>query len=193
MALEAGIRPWVGKNYKQARSKILLLGEAHYLSETREAGPSYTINLVREHVCGKPIRFLTKVTCLIPLTSLPTSSRGKFWNDIAYTNFISYLVGSSAREKPCPRDYDAGRKRYPALLKKLRPEFVYVCGYRLWDEMEVPSANDSSAEFNGAHHLRSMHPSTSLKYEEWRANFAAFLGARRRRVLEAMRRDWMDA
>jgi hypothetical protein len=198
MAPDGTLSPWIGKGYENARLKILLLGEVHYWDKRRERCPSYTIDLVCDHISGKGVRFLTKVTRLIPLESLPTGGRKAFWNEISYSNFIPHIVGSSARgEKPTSEDYSIGRRRYKSVLDRIRPEVVFVCGFRLWDEMGLSPPEEASgrraAKLHGVDHFGCMHPSTSLTYEEWRGRFAAFLGKERKRRLDAMRRIWVNA
>ena len=168
-------KPWIGPNYLQATlfgKRILVLGESHY----GDGAADKSIQLIQETINGNFSHpFYTKLALSFleekNAHALSLTRKQFFWNAVSYTNFVqTHLEG--ARQAPNAAMWETGREAFYELLATLKPDFVLVCGYRLWEQL--PKKHQQIQEnkhgfhlatyqFNGvdAVCMRTKHPSSS--------------------------------
>jgi hypothetical protein len=144
-----GVRfqPWVGENYRSGVRKLLVLGMSHYRWEKEQKTPDYFItNSVIGHwsTSKETRKFFTNIagTCIGHIPN--TLEREKFWDAVAFYNYIQEFVGDAPRQS---HDYKLWQRSEPAFAKvllRLKPKMVLVIGRRNW--RYIASLNRSSGE-----------------------------------------------
>jgi hypothetical protein len=65
---------------------------------------------------------------------LPNSA--DFWRSIAFYNFVQVPVGNGEHRKPTGAEFASGPRPFRAVMNALKPERIWVCGKRLWTQMD---------------------------------------------------------
>ncbi len=189
------VHPWVGDDFNQPRrlpARTLLLGESNYTTPEK-----FNNDLVRSCVLDdmKPeddddrdtsgfCRFSTKLRRVIFSGDVPSPS--EFWREVAFYNFVQYLVGEDARVRPAEEMWHDSLPAFVEVVCKLDVRRVLVLGLQNWSNLlhHLPhtQANDDNAVLN-VHGLevpiaRIQHPSSSLVYADWRPIAQSFLFGR---------------
>jgi len=147
-------KPWIGPHYQKASlfgKRILVLGESHY----GDGAANKSIHLIQETIKGNFSHpFYTKLALSFleekNAHALTLVRKQFFWNSVAYTNFVqTHLEG--ARQAPSAAMWEAGRDAFFELLEILKPDFVLVCGYRLWEQL--PTKHQKIKENTNGFHL----------------------------------------
>lgn len=146
--------PWIGNHYEQGFNgrQLLVLGESHYDEwdgEKHALPPEFTRSCIKEVVnrekdCAVFWRFIEQ--------ALLNESRDRgwapggghpLWDRLSFYNFVQLPISGRARVRPRWELFEASRKPFRAVLEKIRPERVLVCGKGLWEGMEeVTEAED---------------------------------------------------
>jgi hypothetical protein len=145
--------PWKGEHYEESPlfgKRVLVLGEAHYDTwdgERHDLGRDFTIRCVKDQTGGAYTRaFWTKVAETF-LGKKPTlEEKGKFWNSVAFYNFIQEAVHSGSRTAPLEESWRRSEGPFREVLADLRPQLVVALGERLWKNMPAADGSGPSVE-----------------------------------------------
>ena len=132
--------PWIGKNYytpKTLPHKTLIMGESNYTDEN-----NFNSNLVIE--CIKDYldknedksfsRFATKILRVI-LGENTKVDKQIFWNDIAFYNYVQYLVGNKSGDRPSFEMWQKSFEAFEEIINELKPERILVLGKQNWENL----------------------------------------------------------
>jgi len=168
-------KTWIGNDYQTKPlfgKRILILGESHY----GDGAKNKSIQLIEETINGNFLHpFYTKLALSFlsekNACELTLERKQFFWNAVTYNNFVqTHLEGT--RQAPTAEMWEAGREAFYELLAEIKPNFVLVCGYRLWKQL--PKKHQNIEKNNNGFHLanyqfegvnancmRCKHPSSS--------------------------------
>jgi len=161
-------RPWVGQNYSLAGfcgRRVLVLGESHY-GKTEEETPSFTVECIEGMAkAEKGHAFFTKTAKLFLESSigepLTRDTRSKFWDSVAFFNYVQSFPSTMARRRPTPEMWQKAAMVLPSVLAELKPAFVLVLGRAL--SANLPALGAPANLF----HIP--HPSSfGFRPQEWR-------------------------
>jgi hypothetical protein len=115
--------------------RVLILGESHY-GTTEQETASFTRECVESLAkAASGHRFFTVVAKLLlgapPGVSLSRDQRTWFWDRVAFYNYIQAFPSHTSRVRPTGEMWSAAAQCFPALLQRLRPDFVLVLGREL--------------------------------------------------------------
>jgi hypothetical protein len=130
--------PWVGQSYDADGffgRRVLILGESHYGTPEQETA-SFTRECVESLAkAASGHRFFTVVAKLLlgapPGVSLSRDQRTWFWDRVAFYNYIQAFPSHTSRVRPTGEMWSAAAQCFPALLQRLRPDFMLVLGREL--------------------------------------------------------------
>lgn len=153
--------PWVGTEWRSASPRLLLLGDSHYLTDPSDDSANLTCDIVGGVRDGtRSISFYSKVAHLVGGRDATTpDGRHKFWNGVAFCNFVPITVGTTFDAIPSPAMWEAGAQRFIPLLAELTPTHVLSLGQRQWNRIAFPEGW-TSTPIAGQQHLRywQSHP-----------------------------------
>ena len=191
---ECQFDPWVGDNYWrgfEGGPRLLILGESHYDDD----GPdkSLTQQLTREYAEGKwRHRFWTMTMQVVTGRDKSEIDRMRFWQSVAFYNFIQEFVGSRPRTRPSAEAWLSASHPFEAVLEALRPQALLVLGVALWDNLpkygrEGPMLRVGELwreswlyplpESSEVLATSINHPSSGIRWETWHPFVAALLEA----------------
>lgn len=150
--------PWVGCNYESGRlfqQRILILGESHYtkkyLKESPENTRNYTRHIMQLWAVQKNATFYSKVRNLILRANKLSvegyhshEQRQKFWDSVAYYNYVQEYVGSSSRVRPKSQHWTEASGAFWEVLECLKPDVCIVLGDELWKHLPNKAEVDKS-------------------------------------------------
>ncbi|KYG73333.1 hypothetical protein AWW68_11540 [Roseivirga spongicola] len=124
--------PYVGDNFSTAKSKLLLIGESHYLDEkpdslNRSKDPQFTKEVVKSLGVNEdyyPSHFFPNVNRLFALND---TSREAFWSKVAFYNFIQRPMFTK-NTRPNRADIALGWSAFDEILEKLSPDICLFLG-----------------------------------------------------------------
>jgi hypothetical protein len=122
--------PYVGQNYGNRKTKVLILGESHYGALGTEKS-EFTANVVNDWLNGEKQPFFDNV--VRALFGNNENPREKF-EQLAFYNFLQAFKGKKARDSSFLRKehiYDAEKPFYE-VLQTLSPDVILCCGHQLW-------------------------------------------------------------
>ena len=172
------VTPWIGKRYAEPDIfpfRIAILGESNYTAED-----NFHAQLVSDCVqchLGKNdddnfSRFATKIRRLAFSDEVEVDA---FWNNVAFYNFVQYLVGENARERPTSEMWQGSVPAFYEFVKKVRPQRLWVLGKANWanllahvPHLQIDPYTVSLPIEDGVIASYTNHPSSSLKYSDWR-------------------------
>ena len=133
--------PWVGKNFKKQKHKILIIAESHYSNEINPEKAKEDIakwldekNLTRDVVIECPINnewrnitFSNLHRAILGTTEFATF---KLWQEIAFYNFVQRPMQyrSDFRERPTFIDFLSGWKTFLTVIDILKPSLCIFVG-----------------------------------------------------------------
>ena len=133
-------KPWIGDRYGEQRPKLLLLGESHYGADADK--PDATIKNTQLFVDGEMNhRFWTSTMKVVLGPNSPTS-RGEFWNDVAFYNYVQESVGDEPGDRPSKQQFRDSEAAFFSVLDDLTPQAILVLGKTLW--LNMPDAGERS-------------------------------------------------
>lgn len=142
--------PWVGSNYNKGLhgAKILILGESHY----RKDGKDYSRGLNVELISGQanstgeyPGRY-AYWTKIINLVSPSDIDPHRFWNSVAYYNYIQEFVGLNPRDRPTKVMWEDAEKPFYKVLSILKPDLILTLGIKLWNSLPCDDCSEVDGE-----------------------------------------------
>lgn len=132
--MSRALQYWEGKNFR--KTQVLVLGQCPY---TMEDGKVLT---PRQCVCRMSKSFRTernyfaKMTRALSYCHAPEENEiRRAWSDIAFANFVTSSVGRVARKQPTGEQWKDAKRKFPLLIKKLRPAKIVVTGLTVWSKM----------------------------------------------------------
>ncbi|WP_281613411.1 hypothetical protein [Flammeovirga sp. SubArs3] len=183
-------KTWIGEHFSQKRifnKKILILGESHYADGAEDK----TELLIKETMSGRfKHPFYTKLVLSFleeeNAAQLSLDRKVFFWQSVAYNNFVQDYLDQS-RQAPSHEMWERGRNAFYELLEQVKPDIVFVCGYRLWDQLphkfrveseKIGSLFTITYQYKdiSAQCVRSKHPSANYSPAAVYSNLESFLG-----------------
>ncbi|PKP13226.1 MAG: hypothetical protein CVU08_06465 [Bacteroidetes bacterium HGW-Bacteroidetes-3] len=171
---------WIGSSYFEkllCNKRILILGESHY----GDGDADKSVQLIEETINGNfSHSFYTKIALSFleenAAADLSLKRKQFFWNAVAYNNFVQEHLDAS-RQSPSNAMWERGRQAFYEILQETKPDFVFVCGYRLWEQLpkthqQIQLKTDgyhiANYNFEGvnANCLRIKHPSSNYSSQE---------------------------
>ncbi|MEQ9100537.1 MAG: hypothetical protein RIF36_08070 [Imperialibacter sp.] len=129
--------PWKGPHYEEGLSGVttLVLGESHYTWNEKDINkwPEVTQKLVSEQIQDKKFKkaFWTNIVITFIGFTPTLEDKKKFWNSVAFYNYVQETAGDSARKAPPTDSWERSAPAFQEVLNKLNPDFVVILGYRL--------------------------------------------------------------
>ena len=179
------VHPWIGKNFNNPQNfiyKTLILGESNF-TEVEKFKYDHVINCVINDISVDPkierdtlgfCRFSTKIRRII-FGRKEGIGINNFWQDVAFYNFVQFLVGDKARIRPTNEMWVESIKAFLEVILLLQPTKVLVLGKANWENL----LRHIDHEAIDLHTVRLKvgpnqvvagyinHPSSSLIYDEW--------------------------
>lgn len=124
--------PWIGKNFKNNKKRLLIVGESHYAlgdndEEYQKRYKDATDNktLTRECIYESPVcgEWRNNTFDNIHRVLLRSNDFDKelFWEQVAFYNFIQRLMDYRVKERPTWVDFYSSWKTFIELIKILKP------------------------------------------------------------------------
>jgi hypothetical protein len=130
--------PWLPHEWRSRSTRLLLVGESHYVTDPNEDSDQLTKNIiqgVRNRTRSFP--FYTKAAALLANSEL-TPASGSIWDQVGFVNFVPYSVGTLSNATPAAELWAAGKDRFIDLLTDLQPTHVLSLGQRQWNHIQFP-------------------------------------------------------
>ncbi|WP_041608898.1 hypothetical protein [Thiomonas arsenitoxydans] len=130
-------QPWVGGAFEEGLwgRRTLILGQSHYQWDSDvPVTADLTRQCIEEQRSGEDsVAHWTKIA-MVAIGHAPTlDEKRRFWDSVAYANFIQESVGHGPRVGPKSEMIEAAKEPFLATLEVLRPDVVWVLGYTLWN------------------------------------------------------------
>ena len=181
-------RPWVGREYEQTRSKLLVLGESRY------DNPFTDYQIIKSRLSGGfdggQLRTFVKFErAILGLNCSPASVR-VFWHRTLFYNYnTEFFPGGPRINLPYERrEHHENSLTLRRVLQKYGPKHVIVWGLKNWDSVDahslwkdyrIPRSREPycSTTIDGQTMLftRVKHPSTGFSPLYWHKVLTRFL------------------
>ena len=193
---EPHFQPWVGVKYEESPSRLLLVGEGHYLPATEL---QYDRSTLTQEIVGRirtgdqVLPFYTRAaTTVLDAEQLGSEERATFWEQVAFYNYIPMIAASEARQRPSPEMWAAGIAPFGEVLTRLRPHCVLVLGKSVWNSIRLEEGWSSRGGEQDDEAIRlwnspggvscfatwTAHPSSfGYSRSKWSARIQALFGA----------------
>ena len=162
-----GFMPWIGPDYQNGGFhglRVLILGESHYSWDLEPDQVRYaTRRVVQDELSGAfRHRFHARVLRVMRGSRgrLPGEEISRFWNGVAFYNYVQEFVGNSPRDRPSPAQWEHAATVLPTVLAALRPHFVLACGRGLYEHLKLVPDLTSAPEFGADDYTRSREIAT---------------------------------
>lgn len=190
-------QPWVGKQYEKGlhAKRVLVLGESHYCSDTNDAIPSLTQDIIKDlydaNSPHEPYKnTYTKFVKALVGRDIDFNDKQQIWNSIAFYNFVQVPI-SGARVAPTPKEFQGATKAFFEVIEELQPHYIIAWGQRLYDNLPdngfqgkdlVVSEGESheiwcytTKAMRNIPVLRITHPSAGFSWDVWHTTIMKFL------------------
>jgi len=131
-------KPWRGDSYgrsSQFELPVLVLGESHHDWPGGRLDENATCEIIGDVVGGWRFAFWTKIASAF-LGSDPTlEERSRFWNSVAYYNFVQESAGLGPRDRLTLEMWQSGVPAFFEVLTNLQPRCIVVLGKALWQNL----------------------------------------------------------
>lgn len=150
-ALKNGLSwlPWIGKDYPNSGTKVLLVGESHYASGSNfsnleqmcavDSTADYE-NFTREVIWESIIQKRWSSPTFDNINRILVGSNNfpgrQLWNKIAFYNFVQRPM-KTCNERPTRHDYDSGWRNFMDVIKIIEPSvciFIGVSATNFFDD-----------------------------------------------------------
>lgn len=146
-------QPHIGKDYRNQKFRILILGESHYFGEEdmqlfhkNNKHPhitNITQNVVKNYIQYKQgkapfhrwMNTFTRFSNATEGKTLSNSETVDFWERIAFYNFVQFPI-SGPRIAPTAEQFVQSKETFKKVLKDLNPHLVVFWGFRLWQNFD---------------------------------------------------------
>lgn len=157
-----GFMPWIGPRYRDGGFdglRVLILGESHYRWGLEADRVRYATRVVMQgEVTGTDQhRFHDRVMRVMHGSNgrIPQEEVVRFWNGVAFYNYVQEFVGDHPRDRPSPMQWEQAATVLPTVLAALRPQFVLACGRELYEHLKTVPDLTSAPEFGADNYTRS--------------------------------------
>ena len=154
--------PWIGPRYQDGGFdglRVLILGESHYSWNLEAARVRYATRIVvHGDLSGTDRhRFHDRVVRVMRGSRgrIPHEDAVRFWNGVAFYNYVQEFVGDHPRNRPSPAQWEHAATVLPSVLKALRPHFVLACGRQLYEHLKTVPDLSSAPKFGSDNYTRS--------------------------------------
>jgi hypothetical protein len=172
-------QPWVGSEYERSTHRLLLVGEGHYLDQTELRYDTPT--LTQEIICRvrdgtQVLPFYTRTaSTVIGTAHFGPEDRSKFWNRVAFYNYVPMVAGSKARERPSAYMWTAAIAPFCSVLTSLQPRCVLVLGQGVWNAIQLGAGWSSNDGEQKEKAIRLWHsPDRNPHFATWIAHPSSF-------------------
>lgn len=146
-------KPWIGKDFARGGlwgKRILVLGESHYQwDKDIPLTQDLTIECITEQMKGVyKKQFWTNIAITFLNRHPSIEEKNKFWNSVAFYNYVQSNVGFGPRIRPTPELWAKSSVPYLEILNELQPNCIIVLGYQLWENL--PSLGEKGPMIEGA-------------------------------------------
>lgn len=178
------VYPWVGNNFEMPKHfprKTLLLGESNFTQPEL-----FSNDLVQECVRGDIsdyskdrdtsgfCRFSTKIRRILFSGGEVIDPSG-LWQDVAFYNFVQFLVGGESRIRPTQEMWKKSVPAFNEIIAKLNPLQILVLGKANWNNLLAHIEHEKVDEYMAMLNVGNCrvnavyinHPSSSLSYSKW--------------------------
>ena len=141
MKTKINFLPFVGKNYNQQKTKILVLGESHYTggepgwdSITNDVFERY-LNYINGN--GKFETWMNTFTKFAKTFANGIMAREQisdFWDGVVFYNFVQEPM-SGPRIAPTAQQFKNSEAAFAKILETYKPDLIIVWGNRLWNNI----------------------------------------------------------
>lgn len=178
---QVNVNPWVGKKYKSPsifKYKTLILGESNYTNDPSQFNKDMVYNCIQDDLTGGDpggfCRFSTKIRRII-FGRESTIEPKEFWDNAAFYNFVQFLVGSEARQRPAPDQWKNSIPAFEEIVSELKPDRVLVLGLANWKNLTFYIENEKTSDHTAILNVCNYsvvagyinHPSSSIRYATW--------------------------
>lgn len=175
------VKPWVGDRYESPSifpHRTLIVGESNYVDSPEKFNPYIVINCVADDLSGDDPtgfgKFSTKLRRVIFGSDGDMGPHG-FWPNVAFYNFVQYLVGDAARQRPTNEMWKSSVPAFERVVEDLKPERILVLGLENWRNLlacmnHTPVSRHQAVLKVGSRDVVAgyiQHPSSSMSYAEW--------------------------
>lgn len=133
-------KPFIGKNYNNLDSKILIVGESHYVPDNEDSNGYEDEGWTRMFIAKEGLQeypwysgtqknnLVREIEKTIVGTENFSKEVGrKFWNSVSYYNFVQRLL-TSRDNRPTYNDLISGWEVNFQVCKILQPDIIIFCG-----------------------------------------------------------------
>lgn len=185
--------PWKGGTFGENDVRLLILGESHHGTNPT---PDWTVDVVRRYIANQETEpwfsTFTKIGQVITGRKRSEIDRSRFWNSIAYYNYVQEVVAGFARgPSPSPEMFTRSLPAFLNVISELRPTHILALGLYLWRNRPPFSAAHSVLTCEGktsqcgyyaspdsghrALAIGIQHPSAGFSAPAWHPLVAKFL------------------
>ncbi|MDC7243584.1 MAG: hypothetical protein PQJ44_06575 [Sphaerochaetaceae bacterium] len=133
--------PWIGKKYKSCSTKILIVGESHYLNKeqlerlevinndidhTRHCVYEAAVQNATENGWKRNNSTYSNLNKIFQRYSYP--SKQDFWSSVAYYNFIQRVMNYAIKERPTGQDFYNAWFGFVNILEIIKPDVCLFIG-----------------------------------------------------------------
>ncbi len=132
--------PWIGNEYSNSKSKLLLLGESAYnwspndptsLDRINEPMNLRKIHLHHAMDFSKKSKFVRNIEKAIFNSYSPLNAeKNELWNSVVYHNLVTRVM-KTVKKRPSQDDYYKGWETFAKLIDVIRPKQVLVYGLEI--------------------------------------------------------------
>lgn len=117
---------WVGQDYEASEKRILILGESWYaqLESLSEYIPKWAAKKIRDNTFSR----IFNASSGFHTSKAKEQEILRFWNSIAFYNFVVGTVGESRKHRPTKVQYEISRTSLQSVLEVLKPKGVWILG-----------------------------------------------------------------
>lgn len=178
------VHPWVGIHFTSPLHfayKTIILGESNFTTPEKFV-PSLVQDCVRDDCSSDSqirdttgfCRFSTKIRRIVFGRDEKVGPE-HFWQDVAFYNFVQFLVGDQARVRPTFEMWEQSVPAFIEIIKELKPSRVFVLGKANWQNLLIHIENEVIDDYSAYLRVSDMnifagyvnHPSSSLSYQTW--------------------------
>ncbi|MDE1351549.1 hypothetical protein L9W80_15490 [Vibrio aestuarianus] len=135
--------PWVGNQYRNNKTRLLLLGESHY-SDSPQSN-HFTQELIEQYLDGEyRHRYWTQIIQLLSGAPHGEVNSKEAIQPYAFYNFIQEIVSDSPEVKPTRKMIDDSIPAFWEVIEELQPTHILVLSKRLWDYLPAGNGFDDA-------------------------------------------------
>jgi hypothetical protein len=130
--------PWIGSEFRERCTRLLLLGESHYGDEP--ATQRATIKCTQAYVDGLwRHKFWTNIMQVVQGAKYSEIDAALFWSRVALYNYIQTIVSPEAGVAPTEDMWRDAEPAFYLVLQYLDPTHILVLSKRLWTRLPISS------------------------------------------------------